>query len=154
MSGLSVDEKASGRAAEVGKRVRGAIPPVIEIGVLALALIVIGGIYISSYFPSRPPLVLPEILVALAILMVAFNVASIILAKEFAKDTFVKVGRWALLAYTVAAGMLEYVFIYDGAEGDVLILLTLMLIVFAVDVPMIIAFTVAMFQSPRSKTFE
>jgi hypothetical protein len=39
--------------------------------------------------------------------------------------------------------MLEYVFVYDGTRGSALIVLTTMLLIFALDVPMIIAFTVA-----------
>jgi hypothetical protein len=43
------------------------------------------------------------------------------------------VTRWALLAYLVIAGMLEYVFVLDHTRGRVLLVLTLMLVLFAVD---------------------
>ena len=53
-----------------------------------------------------------------------------------------------LAAYVVIAGMLEYVFVYDHTSGTQLLILTLMLVVFAVNVPMLLGFSVARFQEP------
>ena len=53
-----------------------------------------------------------------------------------------------LLAYLVIAGMLEYVFVYDDTRGTQLLILSLMLLVFAVNIPMLLAFSVARFQDP------
>jgi hypothetical protein len=52
----------------------------------------------------------------------------------------------ALLAYLIEAGMLEYVFVLDHTRGSVLVVLTLMLAIFAVTIPMLLAFTVARYQ--------
>ncbi|TAN25914.1 MAG: hypothetical protein EPN30_04650 [Actinomycetota bacterium] len=125
---------------------RGAIaslPPVTEVGVGALVLVVIGGIYLSSYYPAKVSLLLPAILAIVAGLMVIFNIIGLAKSKALARAIFFKVGKWALLAYVIVAGMLEYVFVLDGTKGNALLLLTLMLVIFAVDVPTIIAFTVA-----------
>lgn len=54
-----------------------------------------------------------------------------------------------LLAYGVIAGMLEYVFIDDGTGGAMLALLTVSLVLFAVDIPVLLAFSVARFQPGR-----
>jgi hypothetical protein len=43
--------------------------------------------------------------------------------------------------------MLEYVFIYDHTRGTQLLILTLMLVVFAVNIPVLIGFSVARFQA-------
>jgi hypothetical protein len=56
------------------------------------------------------------------------------------------VGGWALAAYLVIAGMLEFVFVLDHTRGGLLIVLTLMLAVFAVNVPLLLAFSVARYQ--------
>jgi hypothetical protein len=56
------------------------------------------------------------------------------------------VAGWVLVAYLVIAGMLEYVFIYDGTRGTQLLILSLMLAVFAVNIPMLLGFSVARFQ--------
>jgi len=119
------------------------LPPVTEVGVGALALVVIGGIYLSASYPRRVSLLLPTILAVVAGLMVIFNIVGLARSKALSRATFFKVGKWTLLAYVIVAGMLEYVFIFDGTRGNALILLTSMLVVFAVDVPTIISFTVA-----------
>lgn len=122
---------------------RSQLPPVTEIGIGALILVVIGGVYLSSYYPQRSPLVLPTILAVVSAVMVIVNIVVIVRSEGLARALFFKVGKWALLAYVVVAGMLEYVFVLDGTRGNALILLSLMLLIFAVDVPIIIAFTVA-----------
>ena len=58
-------------------------------------------------------------------------------------STFVRVGRWALLAYIIAAGMIEFAFVRNHTRGAPLAVVTGMLVVFALDVPFIIATTVA-----------
>jgi hypothetical protein len=62
---------------------------------------------------------------------------------DFARDLFRRVFQWALLAYVVEAGMLVYVFIHNDVPGKTLTLLLVKLALFAIDVPVIIAFTVA-----------
>jgi hypothetical protein len=44
--------------------------------------------------------------------------------------------------------MLEYVFVADGVRGTTLVLTTLMLAVYALDIPLVLAFSVARYQSP------
>ena len=53
---------------------------------------------------------------------------------------------WALLAYAVIAGILEYVFVYDHTPARLLILFTAMLVLFAIDVPLMLAYSVARWQ--------
>lgn len=50
------------------------------------------------------------------------------------------------MAYAVIAGLLGFVFIYDHTRGSTLAVLISTLVVFALDVPAIIAFTVARFE--------
>ena len=57
-------------------------------------------------------------------------------------------GKWALLAYAITAGLIEYAFLRNGVSGGVLVVLTLSLVVYAVHVPVLIAFTVARYEEP------
>ncbi|HEY2428783.1 MAG TPA: hypothetical protein VGI06_07630, partial [Acidimicrobiales bacterium] len=77
-----------------------------------------------------------------------WNVVSLSRLRSFAWATFFLVGKWALVAYLVIAGMLEYVFVLDHTRGSVLVVLTLMLAVFAVNIPLLLAFSVARYQPP------
>jgi len=67
--------------------------------------------------------------------------------RDFAWGTFSLVVRWALVAYVISAGMIEFSFVRNHASGAPLLVVSLMLVLFAVDVPLIIAVTVARYQS-------
>jgi len=124
-------------------------PPVAELGVASLALIVIGGIYMASYSPRRPPLGIPVFLTVAAGVLLLVNVVMLAVTKGLAWDKFFLVFRWSLLAYLVAAGLIEFAFVRNHTRGGGLVVLTVMLLLFAVDVPLIISFTVARYQSIR-----
>ncbi len=123
------------------------LPPVTQLGMASIALVAIGVIYLASYLPRRAPLG-PAI--GLLVAAIAVLLASIVLLgrrREFAWWRFFQVARWALLAYIVIAGMLEYTFIYDHTRGSLLAVMTLMLVTFTLNVPILLAFTVARFQA-------
>lgn len=121
-------------------------PPIAELAVGTLALIVVGGIYLATTMTSNPTLVPAIVLLALAGVLLAANVVQIVRLTDFSWRTFWQVGGWAQLAYVVVAGMLLYVFILDGVRGGRLVVLTLMLVVFAVNIPLLLAFSVARHQ--------
>ena len=122
------------------------LPPVTPLAVTSMMLVIIGGIWMAAYIPRRVPLVVPVTVLVLAVVVLAAAVVSLARVPDFAWKTFFLVGRWALAAYVVVAGMLEYVFVYDDTRGAPLILLSLMLLVYAVDIPLILAFSVARYQ--------
>jgi len=68
--------------------------------------------------------------------------------RQFAWDRFFLVWRWALLAYVISAGMIGFAFVHDHTRGTTLALVLVMLVIFALDVPLIIATTVARYSSP------
>jgi hypothetical protein len=119
------------------------LPPVTELGVVSMALIVAGGITISSSLPGDVSLGLPVALLAASALVMLANLVALARTPGFNWDAFFGVARWALLAYCVIAGILWFVFVHDGTRGGVLAVLTLSLVVFAVHVPLLIGFTVA-----------
>ncbi|MCL4313166.1 MAG: hypothetical protein M1131_03380 [Actinobacteria bacterium] len=119
------------------------LPPVTVVAVVTLAIIVVGGIYLASYVPRQPPLGVAIGLLAAAGVLFIGNVVALSKVHDFAWKRFFQVARWAILAYTAIASMLEYVFVFDHTRGMVLVVLSLMLLVFALDIPLIMSFTVA-----------
>ncbi len=124
------------------------LPPVTQLAMISLALIVAGGIYLASHIPNRVPLAPATILLAGSALLLVVNVLLLYRATGFPWRRFFQVAKWALLAYTIIAGMIEYAFLRDALKGGPLIVLTLSLVVFAVHVPLLIGFTVARFHDP------
>ena len=127
------------------------LPPVTELGVVSMALIVAGGISIAARLPGHVPLGLPVALLAASALVMAVNLVWLGRVPGFNWPAFFAVARWALVAYVVIAGMLEFIFVKDGTRGGVLVVLTLSLVVYAVHVPLLIGFTVARYQPPESR---
>lgn len=128
------------------------LPPVAELAVASMALVLSSGVYLAAHLPRHPPLG-PGIglLVAGGALMAA---AMMLLSRvrPFAWGTFFLVARWAFLAYVVVAGLLGYVFVYDHTRGATLVVLVLALVVFALDVPTTVAFTVARYDGSGGAT--
>jgi type III secretory pathway component EscS len=122
------------------------LPPVTEIGAASMVAVAVGLIYNASYLPKHA-----QTGVAIAILVVAaalqlVNAFLLSRLKDFAWDLFKQVAGWSLLAYAVIAGMIEFAFVYDDTRGTQLVILTLMLVLFMLNVPVLIAFTVARYQ--------
>jgi hypothetical protein len=126
------------------------VPPVTEIGMASLALIVIAGIYLAAYLPKSVPLVPAVILLVLSFALLAGNLVALSRAKGFAWGRFWQIFRWALAAYVITAGMIEYAFVRDSVRGGPLVVLTLAIVIYAVHVPVLIAFTVARFHHPEN----
>ncbi len=116
----------------------------------SLALIVVGGIYLSAHLPQRVPLGPAVTLLAASGLLLVANLGSLMRVEGFPWPRFFEIAKWALLAYVITAGMIEYAFLRDHVSGGALIVLTLSLVVYAVHVPTLIAFTVARFDQPQS----
>jgi hypothetical protein len=119
------------------------LPPIAELAVASVALMLSGGVYLAAHLPRHPPLAPAVGLLAGG---GALTIAAMVLLsrlRPFAWGTFFLVARWALLAYVVIAGILGFVFVFDHTRGATLAVLILTLVVFALDVPTIIAFTVA-----------
>jgi hypothetical protein len=122
------------------------LPPVAHVAVLSMALVIVGGIYMAAHMPAHAPLGLPIGLLVAAGILVLANLAQLARLRKFAWPTFWLVGKWALVAYLVITGMLEYIFVLDGTRGSTLVVMTVMLAIFAVDVPVLLAFSVARYQ--------
>ena len=124
------------------------LPPVTALGMLSLALVLVGGIYLSAHLPEHVPLGPAVALLAASMVVFVVNVVALSRVKGFAWGRLFEVAKWALLAYSIIAAMIEYVFLRNDTSGGPLVVLTLSLIVFALNVPLLIGFTVARYAQP------
>lgn len=124
------------------------LPPVTQIGMTSLGLIVTGGIYLAAHLPKHVPLAPAVILLGASAALLAGNLIALTRVGDFAWDRFFAVARWALLAYAISAGLIEFAFLRDHMSGGPLLVLTLSLVVYAVHVPTLIGFTVARYALP------
>jgi drug/metabolite transporter (DMT)-like permease len=122
------------------------LPPVGQIAVASMALIIAGGIYLAAHIPQPVSLAPAIALLAASAVLVAVNVVLLSRIERFAWRTFFTVARWASLAYMTTAALLAYVFILNHVRGDALVVTLLSLVVYAVNVPLILAFGVARYQ--------
>ena len=127
------------------------LPPVTPLAMTSLALIVAGGIYLSAHIPKHVPLTPAIVLLAASALLLVTNLLLLYRVDGFPWGRFFDVAKWALLGYTIIAGMIEYAFLRNHVKGGVLVVLTLSLVVFAVHVPVLIGFTVARFYNPEQE---
>jgi hypothetical protein len=121
---------------------------VAELTTVSLALVVVGGILMASYAPRRPPLGVPVALAATAAVLLLVSVYLTARLRPFAWDRFFLVFRWALLAYAISAGMIGFAFVKDHIRGAPLAVVVVMLVIYALDVPLVIAFTVTRYTAP------
>jgi hypothetical protein len=133
-------------AAPAGRR----LPPVAEIAVAAIALMLTGGVYLGAQLPGQPGLAVPVTVLAAGAALTLADLVLLSRIRPFAWPVFFLVARWALLAYLVIAGLLAFVFVHDRTPGAALAVLAGMLAVFAVNVPLILAFTVARFAAAEN----
>ncbi|MGA2968951.1 MAG: hypothetical protein ABSE75_04010 [Acidimicrobiales bacterium] len=118
-------------------------PPVAWLSTGALCLVIIGGILLASYAPRVAPKAVTFPLLGVAAALLLTSVIQLARLREFSRSTFANVFKWALLAYVITSGMIEFAFVRDHTRGSSLVLVTLMLVIFAISVPITIAFTVA-----------
>ena len=127
------------------------LPPVTQLAMLSLSLIVIGGIYLSAHLPKHVPLGPAVALLAASALLLAVNVILLSRVPDFDWDRFFQVARWSMLAYLVIAGVILYAFLQDHVRGGTLVVLTLSIAVFAVHVPLLVGFTVARYSGDEGR---
>lgn len=123
-------------------------PPVTQLAMGSLALVIVGGIYMVGTFRSGPSLAIPAALLTGSAVLWLLSLLLLTQHRGFAWPVFLRVARWALLAYLVIAAMIEFSFIHNNVSGTPLLLLSLMLVMFAINVPLSIGFTVARFATP------
>ncbi len=127
------------------------LPPVMPIAISTLVLVVAGGIVVAAQYGRPPKLTVPVILLGLAAVLLIVNAVLVLRIKEFARPVFRRVLGWALLAYGVIAGILEFVFAFDHTPAREFTLFTGLLVLFALDVPLMLSYSVARWQPPDAR---
>lgn len=122
------------------------VPPVIPVAMASLSLAVTGGVILAAGATVDQSLVLPGILVGAGIALELVAVVMAVLIRPFAWFRFRQVFGWALLAYVLQSGIIVFSFVRNSIPSGPLAVLTVGLIVFATDVPFMIAFTTARYQ--------
>ena len=122
------------------------LPPIAELAIGVIALVVIGGTYIAAHIPREVPLLLPSILAVAAGALLLLNFLLLRGIKEFAWRIFRLVFAWSLAGYGVIAALLTYVFVRSDVPGDVMGFLAAMLVIYALDIPLLFGFSVARYQ--------
>jgi hypothetical protein len=125
-----------------------ALPPIQPIAIAIFVLVVSGGVYTAAHLPRHVPQGPTIALLSAAVVLLVLNASLLSRIEGFAWGRFRQVAGWVLAAYVVIAGMLEYVFVYDHTRGTQLLILTAMLAVFAVNIPLLLGFSVARYQDP------
>ena len=122
------------------------LPPVTEIGAAAMVAVALGVIFNAAYLPKHAPTAVAIAILVVAAALEATNLFLVSRIESFAWARFKQVAGWFLVAYAVIAGMIEYAFVYDDTRGTQLVILTLMLVLFMLNVPVLAAFTVARYE--------
>ena len=122
------------------------LPPVSELAIATMVLVVTGGIYMAGHIPNDVPTLLPTVLTAVAALILVVNVVMLARVKRFAWPIFKQVAGWSLVGYGVISGLLLWVFLRDDIPSDVMTLLSASLVIFAVNIPLLFGFSVARYQ--------
>jgi hypothetical protein len=119
------------------------LPPIAELGAGTLALSIVAAILLTSSIPDHPPLVFAIPLLAGAGVLLLVAVLLLMRVPGFAWHTFFLVAKWSLAGYIVIAGMIEFAFLHDNVPNERLIPMSAMLALFAIDVPLLLGFSVA-----------
>src|SRR5207248_5635325 len=82
-------------------------PPVTQLAMASLALIVAGGVYLSSHIPQHVQLAPAIGLLSASATLMVVNMFLLSRVREFDWARFAQVGKWSLLAYVVIGGMIE-----------------------------------------------
>jgi hypothetical protein len=113
------------------------------IALLSIVLVFFAIGTLASYLPRHAPLSATVTLLALAIAVGAVAVVRLVAGRRFAWATFFNVARPALLAVATASGFIEFAFLYDRTRGSSLAILTGGLLVIVVELPLLLAYSVA-----------
>lgn len=111
------------------------------LGSTACAFIAIG--ILAAAMPRQPSLTWPVAFLAASVVLLGAAVVGLAGRRRFAWRLFFVVARWTVLLTGVFAAMAAYVFLYDGVRGATLTIMAVVLALAAVDVPLVLGFSVA-----------
>ena len=107
-----------------------------------ISCILAAGIIIA-HVPEPEPMWGSIMWVCIAAVLTVATVVLILRKKPFARKRFFTVAKWVFLYILVLTGMGEYVMAFDGMRGETLVVMTVILLLFLVNIPMLWGFSVA-----------
>jgi hypothetical protein len=117
-------------------------PVVVCITLTVISCVLSAGIIISR-FPGPAPLWGSILWIGIASALTIASITLILRRKPFARDVFFKVAKWVFLYMLVLTGVGEYVIVFDKTRGEPLVIITIILVLFLINVPMLWGFSVA-----------
>lgn len=120
-------------------------PKAVELVSLSLACSMVGGIWLGSHASPKAEhsLTLPTVLLIAGAVLLAVGVVMVATVKGFNWNSWVRVAKWALLAYVIESSLILYAFVHNQVRGSTLAVVIGLIALFAIDVPFLIATTVA-----------
>ena len=107
-----------------------------------ISCILAAGIIIS-HFPEPAPMWGSVMWVCIATVLTIATIVLILRKRPFARKLFFTVAKWVFMYILVLTGMGEYVIVFDGTRGEPLVVMTIILLLFLVNIPMLWGFSVA-----------
>ena len=107
-----------------------------------ISCILAAGIIIA-HVPEPAPMWGSIMWVCIAAVLTVATVVLILRKRPFARKRFFTVAKWVFLYILLLTGMGEYVMAFDGMRGEALVIMTVILLLFLVNIPMLWGFSVA-----------
>ena len=98
---------------------------------------------IVAHFPGPAPLWGSIMWICIASGLTVTSAVLIVTRRQFAREVFFKVAKWVFLSMLVLTGVGESVIVFDGTRGEPLVIITIVLVLFLINVPMLWGFSVA-----------
>ena len=117
-------------------------PVVACITATIISCILAAGIIIAR-LPGPAPLWGSVLWVSVASVLTIATVVLILRKRPFARGLFFRVAKWVFLYILVLSGVGEYVIVFDGTRGTPLVIMTVVLVLFLINIPMLWGFSVA-----------
>ena len=105
---------------------------------------------LASYMPKSAPHWVELTLLGLGALSYLVAVVTLVSTRVFEWSTFLNVAKPAFVAVLASTGVIEFAFLYDKTRGFTLVILTLGLVIVALALPLILAYSVARHVPSRS----
>lgn len=116
------------------------------VGSLVCAFLGIG--VIAAYLPAPVPVGWPIGFLAASVALLAAATGLLRLRRRFAWALFFAVARWVFVGTSIFSLMGVYVMVYDGTSRLALNVMIAVLLLSAIDIPLVIAFNVARHEPP------
>ncbi len=97
----------------------------------------------AAYLPDEPPLSWPAAFLTASVLLLAAAALFLQRRPRFAWRLFWSVARWVFVGTLIFSATAVFVFVYDGTRGPTLAIMAAVLVLTAIDIPLLIAFSVA-----------